>query len=99
MAHDVHTGQPTSEVQSGPQEELSPVEQLVAHLGGPSATATRFGIKQPSVSEWLARKRLPVSPINRVLEAERLTEGKFTRYMLRPDIYGSEPSTEVDSAA
>ena len=72
------------------------IDALIQFLGGPAEAAKKFGLKTPSVCEWSARGQLPVG---RVLFAEALTEGKFTRYMLRPDVYGEAPNVDADKAA
>lgn len=61
-----------------------PTEEIVAAGGGPSALARQLGIKPQGVSQW---RRVPSE---RVLEVERITG--FSRYQIRPDIYGEDPS-------
>jgi len=52
--------------------------------GGVSKLAALLDIRQPSISGW---KRVPAE---RVLEIERATEGKVTRFQMRPDLYPAE---------
>ncbi len=72
------------------------VAELIEALGGTSEAAELFGVKQPSVSEWLSRGQLP---IGRVAQAEAITANKFTRYRLRPDIFGADPAADSAKAA
>lgn len=71
---------------------MSAIQALVAHFGGPQKTATAFGVKAPSVHEWIERDQLPVG---RCAKAEELTAGEFTRYQLRPDIFGPAPAANA----
>jgi DNA-binding transcriptional regulator YdaS (Cro superfamily) len=61
------------------------VKSVVEAAGGSSNLARHLGIKPQAISQW---RRVPV---NRVLEVEKLIEGKYTRYEIRPDIYGPAP--------
>lgn len=56
-----------------------------------SALARELGISPQAVDGWRKRKQIPAE---RVLDIERITELKVTRYMLRPDIYGLEPASD-----
>lgn len=47
---------------------------LVEHFGSITATARAFGIKPPSVSEWVKNGRIPEP---RQYQAEVLTDGKL----------------------
>jgi len=53
--------------------------------GGVTALARRLGVGQPTVSNWIARGRVPVEPVNQVLAIEAATG--VSRHKLRPDIY------------
>lgn len=57
-------------------------------VGGQAALARFCGVSQPSVNKWLHKSRYV--PAERVLDIERATKGKVTRYQLRPDIYPPE---------
>lgn len=61
-----------------------PTDEIVAAAGGPSALARKLGIKPQGISQW---RRVPPE---RVLEVERVTG--ISRYQIRPDIYGDDPS-------
>jgi transcriptional repressor of cell division inhibition gene dicB len=70
----------------------SAIDRAFELLGGPSAVARLFPDENGkpltpwAVSKW--RRRVPAE---RVLRIEELTEGKVSRYELRPDIYGESP--------
>jgi DNA-binding transcriptional regulator YdaS (Cro superfamily) len=68
------------------------IEELIEHFGGVTRTAEAFGVRPPSVCEWRERGQLPVG---RCLDAERLSRGAFTRYQLRPDLFGPAPESEA----
>lgn len=58
----------------------------IEHLGGYAATARALGLKTAwAVQKW---RRIPA---DRVLQMERATQGRVTRYQLRPDLYGDAP--------
>jgi TorA maturation chaperone TorD len=58
------------------------LEQAIKAAGGVASLARAIGIAQPSVSAW---SRIPAE---RVLAVEALT--RVHRFILRPDLYGSE---------
>lgn len=66
-----------------PQDALQAIKDC---LGSGSEVARRLGIKPAAVNQW---SRVPHE---RCLDLERLTEGKVTRYQMRPDIYGEPPA-------
>jgi DNA-binding transcriptional regulator YdaS (Cro superfamily) len=72
----------------------TPFEALkiaVEHLGSQAATARLLGVAQPSVWKWLqSGKRLPAE---HVLTVER--ETGVSRHLLRPDIYPTDPSSDL----
>lgn len=59
--------------------------KAIAIVGSQAELARLLKIKRQSIR---AQK---MCPWNRVLELEKLTGGKVTRYQLRPDIYPREP--------
>lgn len=62
-------------------------------VGSQRALADAIGITQPSVSEMLARgKRVPAEWC---LPVERATDGRITRYQLRPDLYPIDERIEA----
>jgi DNA-binding transcriptional regulator YdaS (Cro superfamily) len=74
---------------------MTPIQQAVEIVGGQSELARRIGgsVRQPHVWKWL-RRGFPPGEYCRSIEAA--TDGRVSRYILRPDIYGEPPQ---DSAA
>jgi TorA maturation chaperone TorD len=64
------------------------LEEAIRAAGGVGALAQKIGISQPSVSNW---SRVPA---DRVVSVESVTG--VARDVLRPDLYGTQPSTTVD---
>jgi DNA-binding transcriptional regulator YdaS (Cro superfamily) len=60
------------------------LQEALTVAGGQKALATRLGIRQQSVSEWVARGMVP---IERAAQIERMY--RITRRRLRPDVFGS----------
>lgn len=66
--------------------KLTPVEQVIEALGGPTKAAAALGLKNPSiVMNWRTRGKVPA---DRVLDVEAATG--ISRHTLRPDIFGVE---------
>lgn len=70
----------------GGMEALNRAIELV---GGVGQLAERLATAQSTVSNWRARQRVPAK---RCREIERVTEGRVTRYELRPDVFGNPHS-------
>jgi TorA maturation chaperone TorD len=64
------------------------LEEAIRVAGGVGALAQKIGISQPSVSNW---SRVPAE---RVTSVEAVTG--VARDVLRPDLYGAQPSTTID---
>lgn len=77
--------------------EPIPPKDVVDALGGPSRAAELlFGTtkRQPRVSNWLhpTRNQIPAEDaVMRVIEKYT----PYTRYQVRPDVYGPQPTAEV----
>jgi hypothetical protein len=56
----------------------------------------RLDISQPAVHRWRARGK---APADRVIYLEHATQGKVTRYQLRPDVFGPAPDAPDQRAA
>ena len=69
----------------------SGLEQAIKAAGGVASLARAIGIAQPSVSNWA---RIPAE---RVLAVEALT--KVSRFILRPDLYGSADDATLTAGA
>jgi TorA maturation chaperone TorD len=64
------------------------LEEAIRAAGGVSELARQLGISQPSVSNWT---RIPAE---RVVAIESLTN--VPRHVLRPDLYGTQETAELD---
>src|SRR5215471_10117350 len=64
------------------------LEEAIRVAGGVGALAQKIGISQPSVSNW---SRVPA---DRVISVEAVTG--VARDVLRPDLYGAQPSAAID---
>lgn len=60
------------------------VEAAIEAAGGRNKLADLLGIRGESISGW---RRVPAE---RVLDIERLTDGKAARHQMRPDLYPQE---------
>lgn len=63
---------------------MNALERAIATAPSLSEFALRLGVSPQVVAMWKKRDRVPAE---RVLDVERVTEGKVTRSELRPDIY------------
>lgn len=72
---------------------MQALERAVEIVGGQTALAERIGKKQPQIAMWI--KRGTVDP-TACIAIEKATNGQVTRYELRPDVFGDEPSPQVD---
>lgn len=61
------------------------LDRIITEFGTQSALAEALGLRQQSVAEWFANKRIPP---RRCAEIERLTQGRITRAEIRPDLFG-----------
>ena len=53
-----------------------------AYLGGKGKLCSLLGLNRQAIHNWRRAGRIP---LNRAVEIERLTEGRVTLAMLRPD--------------
>ncbi|MGH8651516.1 MAG: transcriptional regulator, partial [Gammaproteobacteria bacterium] len=60
------------------------LQQAIDLLGSQAALARRIGIRPQAVQQWTAAGRVPP---DRCLAVEHATEGKVSRYELRPDVF------------
>lgn len=63
---------------------------LREHVRSQSSLARELGISPQAIDGWRKRKQIPAE---RVLDIERITELKLTRYMMRHDIFGVAPES------
>ncbi|MBV6799731.1 YdaS family helix-turn-helix protein [Xanthomonas euvesicatoria] len=73
----------------------SPIHNAIRAAGGQRALASALQIHPALVSQWATARR-PVAA-HHVLAIEACTG--VSRHVLRPDVFGSEPSTIVEGAA
>jgi len=66
----------------------SPLETAIRLAGGVPAVAKALDISQPAIHRWRARGK---PPADRVIYLERASDGKVSRYELRPDVFGPAP--------
>ena len=62
---------------------MAALEKAIEIVGGRRQLAEQLGCSSEAVRQWLDRR----IPAERVLDIERATGGKVTRYELRPDLY------------
>lgn len=78
--------------------ELKPnISALVAwiEVNGLGQLATDCGVSYQAIQKWIRKKRVPAE---RARAIESATQGRVTRYQLRPDIFGSAPSSDLREA-
>lgn len=67
------------------EKSISSLLRAIEIVGSQKKLSKIIGIGQQSISKWLIiLKRVPAE---RVLDIEKATHGKVTRYDLRPDLY------------
>ncbi len=67
---------------------MNGLQRAITIFGSQSALARELKIKPQAVQQWVHRRRVPVE---RAIQIERATNGRVTRYELRPDIFGEPP--------
>jgi DNA-binding transcriptional regulator YdaS (Cro superfamily) len=71
---------------------MSAIKRAIKILGSQTALAEELGVTPQAVQQWEASGKVPVK---RVIEIEKATNGKVSRYKLRPDIYPSEAQHHI----
>jgi len=66
----------------------TPIQWACAEAGGQLALGLKIGRPQQTISNWVKRG---YPPAHRCPDIEKATNGKVTRYDLRPDIFGEPP--------
>ena len=68
------------------------VKRAVEICGSQSELARRIGgrVRQGHIWKWINYTR--VIPAERAIQIERATEGRVSRYELRPDVFGPPPT-------
>ena len=67
--------------------KMNAAERAAAEAGSQSALARKLGCSPQAVQRMCATGHVPAE---RVLQIEAASEGKVTRYELRPDLYPTE---------
>lgn len=60
------------------------IKQAIDEAGGLQELARKCGVRYQAVQKWRRNGRIPAE---RVLAVESATDGRVSRYQLRPDIY------------
>lgn len=71
---------------------MNAIERAIEIAGGPSALAAILATSPSVVGNWRLRKK---APPDRCIAIEEATDGKVTRYDLRPDVFGDAPETKA----
>ena len=74
----------------------SAIEKAISITGSQSELARRIGVRQGTLWKWL---RKGVAPAEHIVAIERATNGKISRYELRPDVFGPAPDAPDPRAA
>ena len=79
------------------QTQTQSIETAISLLGGQSELAQKLGLKsQGTISQWVTGRRpLPAIHCRKI---EELTDGKVTRYELRPDVFGDSDLSQNNVA-
>jgi len=71
-------------------------KKAISITGSQSELARRIGVRQGTLWKWL---RKGVAPAEHIVAIERATNGKISRYELRPDVFGPAPETSDQRTA
>lgn len=69
-----------------------PYKRITKMLGSQSELARLLGLSQQTVNFWFVSRRVPAEHCRRI---EALTDGRVTRYQLRPDVFGKGPNEKT----
>ena len=64
-------------------------KEAIKACGGASAVSAALQLSYEAVRKWIVNDRIPAE---QVLNVENLCDGRVSRYRMRPDVYGPEPS-------
>jgi len=70
---------------------ISPLQRAVDIAGNQSALARKINVKQAHVWYWLKTGSVPA---DHCIAIEKATNGRVTRYELRPKSFGPAPESE-----
>jgi DNA-binding transcriptional regulator YdaS (Cro superfamily) len=71
----------------------TPIDRVIAAIGGQMALARLLGISQAMVSHWVTGRKA-ITP-ERAVQIEQATAGAVRRHELRPDIFEAPTRVEV----
>lgn len=79
---------------------MTALDRAIEACGSQAELARRIGLAQQYVNNWKTRSSGRV-PGEHCIKIEQATEGKVTRYDLRPDVFGvpAQPSNDPAQAA
>jgi len=77
--------------------DTSHIKSAIESCGGKAVLARQINVSPQVVWQW-ADGRRPV-PAHHCMAIEEATEGKVTRYDLRPDVFGPAPTKPRKRAA
>lgn len=66
------------------------LKKAIKIVGSQGKLAERLGITQGAISHWFNKNVGLVPPLEYVVEIEKATNGRVTRYELRPDFFNDE---------
>ena len=61
------------------------IREVALYFGQQQILARKLGLHPCNISAWISGKK--IIPLHHAIAIEEITEGKFTREMLRPDIF------------
>lgn len=62
---------------------MSQFKELQIEFGSLASIASKLGVRESAIYQWVARKRIPLKHVKTLIE---LSEGRLTKEMLRPDL-------------
>lgn len=74
--------------------DKNPLLEAISIAGSQAKLARLAGVNQQDISYWLRKARKGI-PLERVPAIEHATGGRVTRYDLRPDFFGADPSNST----
>ena len=63
---------------------MSQFKELQIEFGSLASLASKLGVRESAVYQWVARKNIPLKHIKTLIE---LSDGRLTKEMLRPDLF------------
>lgn len=76
---------------------MNVIERAIEALGGQAEAARKLKVTPQAVSQW-EKGRRPLPP-KRAMRIDELTQGVFSKNLLRPDFFGAPPAMEASTPA